>query len=589
MARHGIRCLVLSAGLWPQVSLPQAPDFRASTNLQSIAVRVVDRKGNSVSGLTADDFTLLEDGHVQKISFFGAQHQPASVAILLDSSRSMDFGGKFDRARELIGQLIAGQHPDDQILLMPFTDRVGALQQLTSKQRQHPDLIQIPRGGIDRGTALYDALASTLCRMRTAEHLSRAVVVLTDGADQHSRLRLAQLIELARSSTPQIFVIGLFNPGELRIFQQGQKTVPLFGQRDIDNPMVVFEGLAKESAAESFFPASEGDLKMALERISEMLQTQYTLSYYPESVDRFRNIEVRVRRRGVRTIARRGVGGSSLEGPVIFQASACEVSAKDHPYPWEAKTALEPSGRLVYREDFSDSHSGWPDRSEDFPAGLSSADRKRLMARGGYKRRFGYVSGGYEILHRPPFGLTGAGSILDGIVAGYGPTWHNARASVSVQSNWTQPFRRELTPPSKDNLLSYFEFAPGLVFHLNNDGYYALVLAGGALNYARSDSESLKQFKLIRMLFGNGGQTEYSELIPWTSIPTHEKDAGPPVPANSTYAIAAEYRDGSITVSVDGRPVGRVSDSSLASGVAGLAVFGRGTAVFDDLVVESLP
>jgi VWFA-related protein len=116
----------------------QTPVFRATTNLQSMAVQAVDRKGAPVAGLTAADFTLLEDGHPQKIAFFGAQGQPVSLAVLLDSSRSMDFARKFDRARELLAPLMAGHRPEDQILFMPFTDRVEAFRELTSEERLHP-------------------------------------------------------------------------------------------------------------------------------------------------------------------------------------------------------------------------------------------------------------------------------------------------------------------------------------------------------------------------------------------------------------------------------------------------------------------
>src|SRR5256885_8413500 len=71
----------------------QAPVFRVETNLQSIAVQVTDRHGKHVPGLSASDFTLLEDGRSQRIAFFAADHQPLSLAILIDSGRSMDFAG----------------------------------------------------------------------------------------------------------------------------------------------------------------------------------------------------------------------------------------------------------------------------------------------------------------------------------------------------------------------------------------------------------------------------------------------------------------------------------------------------------------
>ena len=95
------RALLLVCSSWV-LARSQAPVFRVDSNLQSIAVRVTDKQGNHVQGLSASDFTLLEDERAQRIAFFAAEHQPISLAILIDAGRSMDFGGKLDR-RTLTG------------------------------------------------------------------------------------------------------------------------------------------------------------------------------------------------------------------------------------------------------------------------------------------------------------------------------------------------------------------------------------------------------------------------------------------------------------------------------------------------------
>jgi Ca-activated chloride channel homolog len=563
----------LLAGLSLSAIQAQTPVFRATTELQSIAVQAVDGKGNFVPGLTAADFTLLEDGRPQKIAFFGAEQQPASVAILLDSSRSMDYGRKFDRARELLAPLIAGHHPDDQIFFMPFTDRIETFQQLTPEQRQHPERIQTGRRANEGGTALYDALASALCRMRTAQNVKQAVVVITDGADQHSRLNLEQLIELARMSNPQIFMIGFFSRAESEEYREGSKTVTLIGEREIDNPMLVFNRLAKESGAESFFPSSEQDLKTALDRISAMLQAQYTLAYYPLNADRFRKIEVRVHKSGVKVLARRGVGSSSESGPVHFEATTCQVSAQDHPYPWEPRSVRTPSGGLVYHEDFSDPKSGWPNRREQIPA-IRRTIRQPQEVGGEYRPGLRYVSGGYEISHHPPAELRSTGPIADGVVAAYGTSWDNLRASVSVRSDWA----RTISP--QGGFLRLAEIASGLVFHLNDEGYYALVLTGGMEKSEAGRSARIIQFKLVRNLFSDDGAGKSVELIPWTPVvPSTQEGA---------HEISVEYKAGLITVVVDGGRAGSVHDNRLPSGLVGLAVFGTGDATFRDLVVQDL-
>ena len=156
--------------------------FRAESNLQSIAVQVKDARGNPITGLRVEDFTLLEDSHPQTIAFFGAERQPVSLAIPLDSSRSMNFGGKFRRARALLAPLLRGDRAGDEIFLVPFTDRVEEFQHLTEEQRLHLPVPNQPAPG--SGTALYDALATTICQMKFAQNRRQAIVVVTDGADQ---------------------------------------------------------------------------------------------------------------------------------------------------------------------------------------------------------------------------------------------------------------------------------------------------------------------------------------------------------------------------------------------------------------------
>jgi hypothetical protein len=140
--------------------------------------------------------------------------------------------------------------------------------------------------------------------------------------------------------------------------------VALLGGREIDNPLVVFERLSKESGAESFFPRSEKDLKKAIERISAILRAQYMLAYYPPDAAHFRKIEVRVRRRGVRVLSRRSAAGDA--GALVhFSASSCEVSTHDHPCPWEQRVTQNGSGGRIYHEDFSNPATGWPNRREE--------------------------------------------------------------------------------------------------------------------------------------------------------------------------------------------------------------------------------
>jgi VWFA-related protein len=553
----------------------QAPEpvFRNTTTLQSVPVRVIDKNGNDVNGLTAPDFTLLDSGKPQQIAFFATGRVPVSLAVLLDTSRSMDFGDKLERARALLAPLLHANHPDDEIFFMPFTDRIESFTQVTAGKlaRQPARKIGVEGGG----TAFYDALASALCHLRTAKNVLQAIVIITDGADQHSHLNLDQLVALTQSSNAQIFTIGLFEDYEYSVFREGARTVTLLGEHDIDNPVVVFDRLAKESGAEAFFPHSDDDLKKSLERISAILQAQYTLAYYPHDTGRFRRIEVKVRRSGVRVLARRGVGAEG-GGIVHFAGSSCEVSPKDHPWPWETRMTRSPSGALVYREDFSNPASGWPIRREtkaqeqqtrSYRQGSSGVlmEGPALSVVTEYRPGLSYIEGGYEITrtHPPQANATSSGTVV-----AYGPSWGDFRASITVDTNWAQPGEE------------WFGTQAGMIFGLSEAGYCALLLRGTG-----EKSKGDVAYALVTRSLPDG---KISKLIPWTNIPP---PASPQPSHARPHQVSVERHKGQITVRVDDAavPIASVQERTLDHGLVGFGLFGEGRAVFRDLAVESLP
>ncbi|MGO9096281.1 MAG: VWA domain-containing protein [Bryobacteraceae bacterium] len=456
------RALRLAPGAGPfffvffaSVALSQdRPLFTAEANLQSIAVEVTDHHGDDVRGLTAADFTLLEDGQPQNISFFGAEEQPISLAVLVDSSASMESGDKLERVRETLPPLLRGNLPGDEIYFGQFTDRVFPLQTLTGQQRLHTPIQEV---NSLEGTAFYDALASALCTLRGARNLRQAVVAITDGADQHSRLTLDQLIQTARSSRPQIFTIGYFDDREAGIFRNSGKVVTLVNSHDIDNPLKAFERISKETGAESFLPADERDLKKALARILGVLRAQYTLAYYTGRPGAFRRIEVKVNRSGAVVSTRRAVGSETGDdGLAHFSATGCEVSPSRHPYPWEPHLSKTPDGLTIYRDDFSDPRSGWPTHPG-----------------------FRYAEGAYEI------------SVP--AIAGNGPSFAGFRASVKIE------------PQSGE---------AGLVFRLNERGCYLLLVQWRHM--ASHLRQETVRYKLVKKFWS--GPT-YEPIVPWTEFP----------------------------------------------------------------------
>jgi VWFA-related protein len=571
-ANEFFRGLLLCASLVPAQT---PPVFVSNTNLQSIAVRVVDKQGRDVHGLTAPDFTLLEDGHPQQIAFFGEENQPVSLALVLDVSWSMRSGHKLEQARKLLAPLLSANVRGDEVFFTQFTDRVGPFLTLSP---EHPlDSILPSAPSPQSGTALYDALATSLCNMRNARNVRQAVVVITDGSDQHSRLSLDRVIQLAQSSKPQIFMIGFFDPLERDLYKQSGKTVTLVNLQEIDNPLKSFERIAAESGAESFFPTSASDLARVVDHIRGILEAEYSLAYYPSSVHQLRRIQVRVNRRGLTVTARHAVASEAPGGNAVhFAVDSCTVSPTEHPHPWEPHVTAGLPHTSIYQDDFSDPHSGWPNRT--------------------YWR---YASGGYQITVGPPphsetnpgrgiarnepsWGSDAGGAdqyaISTGTVAAYGPVFENFSASISVSGQWTR-----IVSPQHPN--QFTDGGAGLVFHLNASGCYILLLSGSG------KAEHLR-FKLVKLSFGQSHLLDWvpeQEIISWTPVPLPRGASAQTLNEIERTTIAVQCKANQIDVQINGHEAASVNDATFSAGQVGMAAFGKGRAVFTNLYVEERP
>jgi Ca-activated chloride channel family protein len=536
----------------------QGATIRVSVDLVSVSSRVTDKQGHDVPGLKAEDFTLFEDGRKQRISFFDTEKEPISISILLDSSSSMNAYDKLGAAQGMLEELIGRSRLEDQVSVLQFTDRVVGFKQISSERR----LLTLPPGIVSQsgGTALYDAVASALCHLRGSKSLRQAVVVITDGADQHSRLKLEQLIRLVQSSKAQLFIIGFYSAPEYAIYKQSEKTVNLVSGREIDNPVVVFERLAKESGAEAFFPTNKKSLEQAITEISNILRAQYTLAYYPEGETRnLRRIKIKLNRGGVKIRARQSI---AFEGPaneeVHFEGETCEVSAKAHRYPYEARVVT--SGSTVnYREDFSDPRTGWPNH-------VGSRYTPR-----------GYELSYEDTTHKDNQILVNSGPLGNGILAAYGPWWDEYRGSVEVDAGWVKMHApNNLNHPKTGNAM--YASTAGLAFRVDDSGFDAFLLSTNSQLY---EAEALS-FELVRKTYGSLSETQ---LLPWTRLAAkgiQQKFTG-------GIKLGVECLGDRVTLFVEDQEVARVPGTPCKSGYLGLTSFGSGRVSFRNLSVEGTP
>lgn len=552
--------------------------IRSQVDLQTVDVQVKDKNGNDAKGLTASDFTVREDGKPQKIAFFDTGNGPVSVAVLVDSSTSMVLKGHLGSAREIAARFMRIARPGDRVWAMDFTEWTGPFEEVTARQLSNPGPVNVPAAG-GQGSAVYDAIATAICHLRGSKDPRQAIIVITDGVDEHSRISLDQLIELVRSQRAQLFLIGFPSRPEFRFFDHTPPKVTLVTGHDIDNPDFVFERLAKEAGAQTFIPKSENGLQDALKAVSNLLEAEYTLAYYPPKTSgKLRRIEVKVSRRGARVLTSRFlVANPDSADTVHFVKGACVVSPKFHPYSYESHLTNGPGG-TVYHDDFSDLTSGWPQHPDSHyvPRGYELSTAERTSG----EDTPPMASGAFSLGETTSFLAT----YRDNVVASWGPSWWNFRVSASMKALFQRP-----SPVNGRVQFSHsVRPAAGLVFRMNEKGYYALLVSPTSefkkkelVSRPGKYKEKLA-FEVAAMTFQVDSTTGRPSFVPSVIMPWIVVDG-----ASATDAqLAVDDVGDRITIFVNGRQVGSVHDSRFTEGCVGFIVLAPASATFGDLLVE---
>lgn len=277
--------------------------FRSTIDLVNVTATVVDKNGDPLRGLTKADFTVLEDGKPQEVTFFSADEQPMSVAIVLDTSGSMV--DKIDDARDAVVHFATGLKPDDEMWLLRFSTDVQVLSEPgDSRDRVERALNRVRAGG---GTALFDAVAEGLDSVKGGRHQKKAVLLITDGNDNSSGLRQRDAIDLVVRSEVLAYGLGIGH-GERGSF--GHDLFDRQDRVDID----VLRKLTDPTGGRSFLleeAHSKGvdRIDEAVQKVREELRVQYSLGYYSTNTARdgvFRRIQVKPGRPNDRVRAKSG-------------------------------------------------------------------------------------------------------------------------------------------------------------------------------------------------------------------------------------------------------------------------------------------
>ena len=258
------------------------PRFKADSTLVLIPVSVTDHSNRFVLGLQKADFQILEDGVAQKVVSLSGEDTPLSVGLLYDRSGSM--GSKQQTERGAVSQFLKTMNPPDEAFLVTFADQAEVAEGFTT----HTDGLDLKLAFLQPGglTALLDAVHLGLREMKQARNPRKALLIVSDGGDNHSQYTARQIQSLVREADVQIFAMGVFEP----VLTLGMSN------EEVSGPRLLAE-IAEQTGGRAFSATDESDLPGVAARIGIELRNQYVLAYQPvnQAKDgKYRQVEVRV-------------------------------------------------------------------------------------------------------------------------------------------------------------------------------------------------------------------------------------------------------------------------------------------------------
>jgi VWFA-related protein len=185
----------------------QGFSFKTGVDLVNVSVTVTDGNGRFVSGLKKDDFIVYEDGKPQEVTQFDAERVPVSLGIALDTSGSM-LGEKIVAAQAALNRFLFDLlGPQDEVFLYRFDSRPDLVQPWTKDRREVSQALGSvrPLGG----TAIYDTVAQAIPLCQSGSNKKKALVVISDGNDTSSHMRIPELQQLIRNSEVLVYAIGI--------------------------------------------------------------------------------------------------------------------------------------------------------------------------------------------------------------------------------------------------------------------------------------------------------------------------------------------------------------------------------------------
>jgi len=270
--------------------------FRTEVNLVHFAVVVTDKSGAPITGLTADDFEVKEEGRPQVIKFFAEgdpdDAPPLHIGFLLDTSGSM--GEDIRDARTAAIKFLNTMERAVDITLVDFDTEVRVARYAASDYARLIERIRSRKP--DGYTALYDALGIYL-NGAAVQAGQKILIMYTDGGDTRSALNHNDVIELLRASDVTVYVLG---------YLEHQSQSARSAQRQ------QLDRFATMTGGQALFPMSLKEVDKMYEKIEREIGARYSLAYTSTDIREngvWRNVEIRLKRPDLKGVRLRTRGG----------------------------------------------------------------------------------------------------------------------------------------------------------------------------------------------------------------------------------------------------------------------------------------
>ncbi|HWE48490.1 MAG TPA: VWA domain-containing protein [Bryobacteraceae bacterium] len=280
----------------PRENLSPRADFTTDTQLVIVPATVTDRRGAVVTGLAADSFIVSQDNSPQRIVSFGEEDTPVALGVVLDTSGSMQH--VLENAKSTLQAFFRSANPEDEACLYTVSSTPTKNSEFT------PDFntllartMFLNSGG---STALVDSIYSAIELTRKSRLPRKAILVISDGMDNHSRYSKSELSALAMESDMQIYSITVYDP------PRNKKPIELAEER---NGLAFLQDLSRRTGGVQLVVHDPAEFDRAAADIGRAMRDQYLIGYAPDAnaTDaKWHAIKVRLNLPGVSVSARPG-------------------------------------------------------------------------------------------------------------------------------------------------------------------------------------------------------------------------------------------------------------------------------------------